>query len=160
MSNSVQLKHVIKQGSTHSFYGTQVTLGIVSVIMCASIGKSSLREKTSSLTARRSLILVYLICSSFLVSLIVRMFFSFFSDVLRESIVTSRRDHHYAFPSRILGLIQLFLFLFTRLDLLVPSTTSLANITRYDQILLLLPAALTILLFLFDMSFFIIMFRF
>ena len=41
MSNSVQLKHVLKQGDTHSFYGTQVTLGIVSVLMCASIGEYS-----------------------------------------------------------------------------------------------------------------------
>jgi hypothetical protein len=38
MSNSVQLKHVLKEGSKHTFYGTQVTLGIISVIMCASIG--------------------------------------------------------------------------------------------------------------------------
>ncbi|CAF0809609.1 unnamed protein product [Rotaria sordida] len=38
MSNSVQLKHVLKEGRTHAFYGTQVTLGIVSVLMCASIG--------------------------------------------------------------------------------------------------------------------------
>lgn len=37
MSNSVQLKHVLKDGSAH-FYGTQVTLGIVSVLMCAAIG--------------------------------------------------------------------------------------------------------------------------
>jgi hypothetical protein len=39
MSNSVQLKHVLKDGSAHAFYGTQVTLGIISVLMCASIGK-------------------------------------------------------------------------------------------------------------------------
>jgi hypothetical protein len=39
MSNSVQLKHVLKQGSSHPFYGTQVILGIISVIMCACIGK-------------------------------------------------------------------------------------------------------------------------
>ncbi|CAF3185971.1 unnamed protein product [Rotaria socialis] len=38
MSNSVQLKHVLKVGNGHAFYGTQVTLGIISVIMCASIG--------------------------------------------------------------------------------------------------------------------------
>ncbi|CAF1338305.1 unnamed protein product [Rotaria magnacalcarata] len=38
MSNSVQLKHVLKVGHGHAFYGTQVTLGIISVIMCASIG--------------------------------------------------------------------------------------------------------------------------
>ncbi|UJR21226.1 hypothetical protein I4U23_024322 [Adineta vaga] len=38
MSNSVQLKHVLKQGSLHSFYGTQVTLGIISILMCTSIG--------------------------------------------------------------------------------------------------------------------------
>ncbi|CAF2342298.1 unnamed protein product [Rotaria sp. Silwood2] len=39
MSNSVQLKHVLTQGRTHSFYGTQVTLGIISVLMCASIAR-------------------------------------------------------------------------------------------------------------------------
>ena len=39
MSNSVQLKHVLKQGSSHPFYGTQVSLGIISVLMCTSIGK-------------------------------------------------------------------------------------------------------------------------
>ncbi|CAF0975336.1 unnamed protein product [Rotaria sp. Silwood1] len=38
MSNSVQLKHVLKQGHSHPFYGTQVALGIISVLMCASIG--------------------------------------------------------------------------------------------------------------------------
>ncbi len=45
MSNSVQLKHVLNKGSTHSFYGTQVTLGIVSVLMCASIGKFSQKRR-------------------------------------------------------------------------------------------------------------------
>ncbi len=41
MSNSVQLKHVLKDGSGKEFYGTQVALGIISVLMCASIGKFS-----------------------------------------------------------------------------------------------------------------------
>jgi len=40
----VQLKHVLKDGSTH-FYGTQVTLGIVSVLMCAAIGKLKTKSK-------------------------------------------------------------------------------------------------------------------
>jgi hypothetical protein len=39
MSNSVQLKHVLKQGHSHQFYGTQVTLGIISVLMCTGIGE-------------------------------------------------------------------------------------------------------------------------
>ena len=39
MSNSVQLKHVMNQGNSHAFYGTQVFLGMVSVLMCASIGE-------------------------------------------------------------------------------------------------------------------------
>ncbi|CAF0958326.1 unnamed protein product [Rotaria sordida] len=38
MSNSVQLKHVLKKGDLHPFYGTQVALGIISVLMCACIG--------------------------------------------------------------------------------------------------------------------------
>ncbi|UJR28258.1 hypothetical protein I4U23_009508 [Adineta vaga] len=38
MSNSVQLKHVLSRNTSNSFYGTQVTLGIVSILMCASIG--------------------------------------------------------------------------------------------------------------------------
>ncbi|CAF4804573.1 unnamed protein product [Rotaria sp. Silwood1] len=95
MSNSVQLKHVLKQGRTHAFYGTQVTLGIVSVLMCASI-----------------------------------------------------------------GLVQLYLLLFTRLDHLSSSSSLVANLTCYDRILLLLPAAITILLFVFDFIFIIIMFQF
>lgn len=40
MSNSVQLKHVFKQGSSHQFYGTQVFLGMISIFMCTCIGKS------------------------------------------------------------------------------------------------------------------------
>ncbi|CAF1304977.1 unnamed protein product [Adineta ricciae] len=38
MSNSVQLKHVLSRSTSSTFYGTQVTLGIVSILMCASIG--------------------------------------------------------------------------------------------------------------------------
>ncbi|CAF3855551.1 unnamed protein product [Adineta steineri] len=97
MSNSVQLKHVLKpsSGSANSFYGTQVTLGIVSILMCASI-----------------------------------------------------------------GIIQLYLFLFTRLEQVILSSSALENLTRYERILLLTPAALLILLFLFDMIFLIIMFQF
>jgi len=45
MSNSVQLKHVLKQGSTHPFYSTQVFLGIISVLITACIGKLIQREK-------------------------------------------------------------------------------------------------------------------
>lgn len=45
MSNSVQLKHVLSKSTSHAFYGTQVTLGIVSILMCASIGKFSRRER-------------------------------------------------------------------------------------------------------------------
>ncbi|CAF0873225.1 unnamed protein product [Adineta ricciae] len=95
MSNSVQLKHVLKQGSSHPFYGTQVSLGIISVLMCTSI-----------------------------------------------------------------GCIQLYTFLFTWHDhLLLPSSFT-ANLTRYDQLLIVLPAILTILLFLFDATFLAIMFQF
>ncbi|CAF3185926.1 unnamed protein product, partial [Rotaria socialis] len=96
MSNSVQLKHVLKVGNGHAFYGTQVTLGIISVIMCASI-----------------------------------------------------------------GLAQFYLFLFTRLDYVSSSSSSLlAKLTRNDRICLLIPATLTILLFVFNMIFLIIMFKF
>ena len=110
MSNSVQLKHVLKQGQSHPFYGTQVTLGIISVLMCTSIGKF----KTFVLGSSPS---VYEISSTF--------------------------------PSRILGFIQLYTFLFTRLD-------RLSRMAK-DQLVLLL---LTIFLFLFNISFLIIMFKF
>lgn len=39
MSNSVQLKHVSNQGNSHPFHGTQMFLGVLSILMCAVIGK-------------------------------------------------------------------------------------------------------------------------
>ncbi|CAF3884152.1 unnamed protein product [Rotaria sp. Silwood2] len=104
MSNSVQLKHVLQQGHSHTFYGTQVALGIISVLMCACI-----------------------------------------------------------------GFAQLYTFLFTRLDHLPlllssssssSSSSSMPTLTRYDQLFIILPAILTIILFLFDITFLIIMFTF
>ncbi|CAF1209746.1 unnamed protein product [Adineta steineri] len=95
MSNSVQLKHVLKRGGDHPFYGTQVTLVIVSVLMCASI-----------------------------------------------------------------GFVQMYTFLFTSLDHLPLSSSLMANLTRYDQLLIILPAILTIFLVLLDFTFLIIMFKF
>ncbi|CAM4774454.1 unnamed protein product [Rotaria magnacalcarata] len=101
MSNSVQLKHVLKQGHSHPFYGTQIALGIISVLMCTFI-----------------------------------------------------------------GLVQSYTFLFTWLDhlplLLLSSSaaSSLPDLTRYDQLFIILPATLTIVLFLIDIIFLIIMFTF
>ncbi|CAF4552031.1 unnamed protein product [Rotaria socialis] len=97
MSNSVQLKHVLKQGHSHPFYGTQIALGIISVLMCACI-----------------------------------------------------------------GLVQSYTFLFTWLDhlpllLLSSSSSSLPDLTRYDQLFIILPATLTIVVFLIDIIFLIIM---
>jgi hypothetical protein len=60
------------------------------------------------------------------------------------------------FPSRILGFVQLYTFLFTRLDQL----PLMENLTRYDQLLIVLPAGLTLVLFLFNISFLIIIFKF
>ena len=39
MSNSVQMKHVLNQGQPHSFYGSQLFFGIISILMCTTIGK-------------------------------------------------------------------------------------------------------------------------
>ena len=69
------------------------------------------------------------------------------------------------FHSRILGFIQLYIFLNTRLDYPpAPSSLSsvpslLANLELVDRILLLLPMILTIVLFLFNITFLAMMFR-
>lgn len=39
MSNSVQMKHVLNQGQPHSFYGSQLFFGIISILTCTTIGK-------------------------------------------------------------------------------------------------------------------------
>ncbi len=122
MSNSVQLKHVLKQGSSHPFYSTQVFLGIISVLMCASIGKLNISS------------LFFLRVSSFVSS------------------------NYVVVPSRILGFVQMYIYLFTKLD--HPPSSSMANLTRYDQLLIILPIILIISLFLFNIIFLSIMFKF
>jgi hypothetical protein len=130
MSNSVQLKHVLKQGSSHSFYSTQVILGIISVFMCGCIGKLKIL-----------LVLFFLRVSFFICS-------------NKVVVVTT-------FPSRILGLIQVYIYLFTRLDYLpFLSSSSVANLTRYEQLIIILPDTLILFLFLFNLTFLIIMFKF
>lgn len=59
---------------------------------------------------------------------------------------------------RFLGLVQLYIFLFTEVD--YPPSSSAIKWTRCEQLLLVLPAILTLLLFLFDLVFLIIMFKF
>ncbi|CAF1273032.1 unnamed protein product [Adineta ricciae] len=93
MSNSVQLKHVLSRSTSSTFYGTQVTLGIVSILMCASI-----------------------------------------------------------------GFVQLYLFLCTRLDQF-PLVSPSENLSRYERILLILPAVLVLVLFILNTTFLIIMFK-
>ena len=61
-------------------------------------------------------------------------------------------------PCRFLGLVQLYIFLFTEVD--YPPSSSAIKWTRFEQLLLVLPVILTLLLFFFDLVFFIIMFKF
>jgi len=97
---------------------------------------------------------IFSICMICLACSIVYFFFLCF--IVNIVVVT-------IFPSRILGFVQLYIFLFTRLDD-PPLSSSLSSLMEnfecYDQIFLLLPFILTILLFLFDMIFLIIMFQF
>ncbi|CAF1304994.1 unnamed protein product [Adineta ricciae] len=104
MSNSVQLKHVLSRSTSSTFYGTQVTLGIVSILMCASIVDVTI------------------------------------------------------LPSRFLGFVQLYLFLCTRLDQF-PLVSPSENLSRYERILLILPAVLVLVLFILNTTFLIIMFK-
>lgn len=141
MSNSVQLKHVLKQAQPNPFYGTQVALGIISILMCATIGEFEILFLFffSVFFSESSIIFVY-----------IYVFLRFMQLVV---VITT-------FPYRILGFVQLYTFLFTRLDHLPLLLPSMANLTRYDQFFIILPIVLTIFLFLFDIIFLIIMFIF
>lgn len=141
MSNSVQLKHVLKQGHSHPFYGTQVALGIISVLMCASIGKFLVYALFFSFHR------VLYTWSSFFILRLIKLF---------VVVITT-------FPCRFLGLAQSYTFLFTRLDhlpSLLLSSSTIPSLTRNDQLFIILPVALTILLLLFNIIFLIIMFTF
>ena len=61
-------------------------------------------------------------------------------------------------PSRFPGFVQLYLFLCTRLDRL-PLVSPAENLSRYEQILLILPAVLVLVLFIINSIFLIIMFK-
>lgn len=118
MSNSVQLKHVFKQGSNHQFYGTQVFLGMISIFMCTCIGKLSIRW--------RNLLFFHLLgmFESFVFDRISRYILSFTDSrrctnvyvSLRSSTIVLHRHNFHTFSSTFLRIFHRFLRLFLYLE--------------------------------------------
>ena len=147
MTNSVQLKHVFNEGRSHAFYGAQIFLGMISILLSSIIGKIN-----------NCLYFSYYFLSEW-VKFCKKGFLCFLNlfDSLDKSPFVIRLRW------RILGVIQLYTFLFTSLDYLpaqlspTSSASTIINYNRFESILLVVLPALTALLFLFDTIFLIML---